>query len=433
MFQPLGVVICSAIAFGFIPTYSCSPNFSEKNPLPSCRTAETGTPCCSRSNNMGWRYLLYTLGGLSLLVFFLRFFVFTFRETPKYSIYKGHDAKAIETMQHMAKVNKQQCRLTLEDLEALAKNHEANHSDTSSGLLLSGPEDERSSKRTGALRKHLNRYKMLFDGFQMTRLTILVWLTYIFDFWGFTVAGMCRCLAEGSIEDDPLTRCFSPRLLPPSHSRAQERCCLGQSQVHIRSVHIHIRTWNPRCSTRCLRLPHPSHRAQVDDGHFLRPHGGGHIPALDRRHCRQKRGPFHTGVLLSVHVQRRAVRVDAGGVPGAGPWDGLRRGQFLGSALWDCQPAYCAASVRSDGRVWRERQHQQRAVPRRRRDAGMRPYHDPTPESSDGDTGRTLRGGQEKLKDSMRSDSLHADSGRQATGIDSTVGPASQEPCRKLN
>ncbi|PWI67708.1 hypothetical protein PCL_02629 [Purpureocillium lilacinum] len=189
VFQPLGVVICSAIAFGFIPTYSCSPNFSEKNPLPSCRTAETGTPCCSRSNNMGWRYLLYTLGGLSLLVFFLRFFVFTFRETPKYSIYKGHDAKAIETMQHMAKVNKQQCRLTLEDLEALAKNHEANHSDTSSGLLLSGPEDERSSKRTGALRKHLNRYKMLFDGFQMTRLTILVWLTYIFDFWGFTVAG----------------------------------------------------------------------------------------------------------------------------------------------------------------------------------------------------------------------------------------------------
>ncbi|KAJ6438770.1 membrane transporter [Purpureocillium lavendulum] len=189
VFQPLGVVVCSAIAFGFIPVYSCSPNFSEKNPLPSCRTAEAGIPCCSRSDNMGWRYLLYTLGGLSLLVFFLRFFVFSFRETPKYLIYKGHDAEAIATMQHMAKINRQQCRLTVDDFEALAKNHEANHSDTSSGLLLTEQSGERPSKRHGKLQKELDRYKMLFDGFQMTRLTILTWLTYIFDFWGFTVAG----------------------------------------------------------------------------------------------------------------------------------------------------------------------------------------------------------------------------------------------------
>ncbi|KAG8406066.1 hypothetical protein J3458_021402 [Metarhizium acridum] len=38
-------------------------------------------------------------------------------------------------------------------------------------------------------RRWMERYKVLFSGFQMTRLTILVWLTYIMDFWGFTVAG----------------------------------------------------------------------------------------------------------------------------------------------------------------------------------------------------------------------------------------------------
>jgi len=33
------------------------------------------------------------------------------------------------------------------------------------------------------------RYKMLFATSTMTRLTILVWITYVFDYWGFSVAG----------------------------------------------------------------------------------------------------------------------------------------------------------------------------------------------------------------------------------------------------
>lgn len=32
IFQPIGVVVRSAIAFGFIPTMSCSPDLSEANP-----------------------------------------------------------------------------------------------------------------------------------------------------------------------------------------------------------------------------------------------------------------------------------------------------------------------------------------------------------------------------------------------------------------
>ena len=38
----------------------------------------------------------------------------------------------------------------------------------------------------------LSRYKMLFSSFQMSLLTTLVWLTYICDYWGFTLAGETR-------------------------------------------------------------------------------------------------------------------------------------------------------------------------------------------------------------------------------------------------
>lgn len=59
IFQPLGVVICSIMAYGFIPVHSCSPNFSEVGPLPSCKNVGIEVACCKKEDNVGWRYLLY--------------------------------------------------------------------------------------------------------------------------------------------------------------------------------------------------------------------------------------------------------------------------------------------------------------------------------------------------------------------------------------
>lgn len=104
----------------------------------------------------------------------LRFAVFTFRETPKYLLYKGEDAKAIATMQHIAKVNRQQCRLTIEDFQALEPNG-CSEEVTSSDLLIPGQKGISLVRESSIkFRRWLERYKMLFDGFQMTRLTILV-------------------------------------------------------------------------------------------------------------------------------------------------------------------------------------------------------------------------------------------------------------------
>lgn len=194
IFQPLGVVVCSAIAFGFIPVYSCSPNFSQAEPLPSCNNVSGNEACCSREDNMGWRYLLFTLGAVTIFIFFLRFVVFHFRETPKFLITRGRDAKAIETIQHMAKVNKRECRLTLEVFELLQGEYDSVASDStdmSSRPVLGGGAKQLQRSWGEKAKLEMTKYKMLFDGFQMTRLTVLVWLTYIMDFWGFTVAGMC--------------------------------------------------------------------------------------------------------------------------------------------------------------------------------------------------------------------------------------------------
>lgn len=224
VFQPIGVVLCSAIAFGFIPTMSCSPNFSEANPLPSCNTPglAPGTECCGRSNNMGWRYLLFTLGAITLVVFCVRFFVFKFRESPKYLIYKGQDEKAIGVIQHIAKVNGRQCSLAMADFEALTSESDSTVTDSvptagggsssgghqtrivfkrslSGNLLSNGANTFKRMKpklSKKKLHKETERYKMLFSSFTMARLTVLVWLTYIMDFWGFTVAGTQETLVH---------------------------------------------------------------------------------------------------------------------------------------------------------------------------------------------------------------------------------------------
>jgi MFS family permease len=187
IFQPIGVVICSVLAYGFIPNYSCSPNFSEgKRALPACSPTNTGKACCTKVSNMGWRYLLFTLGGVTLLVFILRSVVFSFQESPKFLLYRAKDAEAIEALHAMARYNKRACTLTLEDLNNLESDFESTRN---TGPTLGGDVKEPKSTWSEKLKLEGNRFRLLFSSLQMTRLTLLVWLTYIFDYWGFTVAG----------------------------------------------------------------------------------------------------------------------------------------------------------------------------------------------------------------------------------------------------
>lgn len=142
---------------------------------------------------MGYRYMLYTLGAITLFVFFLRFVVFRFQESPKYLVYRGKDEKAVKVLHNIAKFNRTDCKITLATFENLEREHDSLNSSASSGrpMLGQGVKQMKKTYREQVLLE-LNRYRMLFDGWQMARLTVLVWLTYACDFFGFTVAGEYR-------------------------------------------------------------------------------------------------------------------------------------------------------------------------------------------------------------------------------------------------
>ncbi|KAH7377523.1 major facilitator superfamily domain-containing protein [Cadophora sp. MPI-SDFR-AT-0126] len=192
IFQPLGVVVCSGIAYGFIPEYSCDAG------LKSCRssTLAPGEACCSKSDNWGWRYLMFTLGGIALAIFLLRFVLFTFQESPKYLIGRGRDKDAMKVLHDVAKVNGYECRLSMEDFRALEASH-ARSSDSLNGsgdAMLKDGEPAQSVQPAKPpflqqVKNEFARIRILFSTSALTRLTILVWVIYAFDYWAFSVAG----------------------------------------------------------------------------------------------------------------------------------------------------------------------------------------------------------------------------------------------------
>jgi hypothetical protein len=101
MWQPVGVVVASAIAYGTAARYRCDSG------LPACNAVADGVACCTVSSNMGWRYLVIILGAMTLTIFFLRYFVFKFHESPKFLLSRGKEQEAIDVLHKIAKFNKQ--------------------------------------------------------------------------------------------------------------------------------------------------------------------------------------------------------------------------------------------------------------------------------------------------------------------------------------
>jgi len=98
----LGQLFVNLVSWPLIANFSCP------------QSATPGT--CTRSENMGWRYLLLTLGACTLLLWAFRFFVFKLEESPRFLVGRGRDANAIDVLQRIAAYNGTTCSLTVEDL-----------------------------------------------------------------------------------------------------------------------------------------------------------------------------------------------------------------------------------------------------------------------------------------------------------------------------
>ncbi|CAI7570762.1 unnamed protein product [Penicillium manginii] len=99
---PIGQLISSLLAWAFIPTFSCE-------------SAEN----CTKEQNMGWRYLVLTLGALTFCMFIARFFFFHLYESPKFLLSRGRQDEAVASVHGIAYKNKTKTWLTTEILNEI--------------------------------------------------------------------------------------------------------------------------------------------------------------------------------------------------------------------------------------------------------------------------------------------------------------------------
>ncbi|KAJ7224512.1 MFS general substrate transporter [Mycena pura] len=106
----LGQLLISLLAWPLIANFSCSPS----------------APSCSKADNMGWRYLLFILGALTLIFSVIRFFVFNLLESPRFLVGIGRDQSAVDVIHKMAAYNSTTTTLSLEDLTGVEKRVDEN-------------------------------------------------------------------------------------------------------------------------------------------------------------------------------------------------------------------------------------------------------------------------------------------------------------------
>ncbi|KAI9890880.1 MAG: hypothetical protein M1814_003519 [Vezdaea aestivalis] len=185
IFQPLGVVVTCLVSYAFIPVHVC------KTGLKACSRTPAGQACCLKADNQGWRYVMFTLGGITFFIFFMRFALFRFQESPKWLLSKGRDKEALKSLHYVAKFNKRPCDLTLATFEALSTDTSSAESDEirAAKRTLGGGSAQRHAPLKDKILLEFDRIKILFSSPTMTRLTLLTWIIYAFDYWGFTIAG----------------------------------------------------------------------------------------------------------------------------------------------------------------------------------------------------------------------------------------------------
>ncbi|KAI4600703.1 hypothetical protein KJ359_012865 [Pestalotiopsis sp. 9143b] len=86
-------------------------------PLLGYMTCQQGDADCTRQKNMGWRYFLVAMGGLTLLMFLGRFVFFKIYESPKYLMGKGRDEDAVKVVLEVARRNRKETSLSIQALK----------------------------------------------------------------------------------------------------------------------------------------------------------------------------------------------------------------------------------------------------------------------------------------------------------------------------
>ncbi|KAM0513133.1 hypothetical protein ACHAPE_008171 [Trichoderma viride] len=169
----------------------------------NCVDVET----CTKANNWGWRYVLFTGGAIVFVMSILRITVVRLRETPKYLLGLGDDAQVVETFQYLATKYNRPCSLTVEKLEACGEVRTAH------------------SKNRFSFSETRIHFAGLFSNRKMAISTLLVWFSWM-------LIGLCY----------PLFYVFLPTYLA------------NHGAVFHRTV---FETWRNYCLTNICGIPGP--------------------------------------------------------------------------------------------------------------------------------------------------------------------------------
>ncbi|RYO92011.1 hypothetical protein DL766_006633 [Monosporascus sp. MC13-8B] len=163
---PVGQLISSLVAWAFIPNYSC-PESGDGSV--SCNLTGGQQPCCSRENNMGWRYFIITIGAFTFVMFILRFFFFHLYESPKFLLSRGRQDEAIEVVYGIAHKNGARTWLTADILDKIGGNSEVVQDEKLSTVeIVKRSLGKFSTDRIGPL----------FRGKRLAIATVLLWFTW---------------------------------------------------------------------------------------------------------------------------------------------------------------------------------------------------------------------------------------------------------------
>jgi MFS family permease len=177
-----------------VPRYRCATD------LPACSTVASGAACCTVSSNIGWRACLIILGGICIIVFFLRALVFNFLESPKFLLGRGKEAEAIEVLHKIARFNRAPPpTLTVDDFAEIDQTMSQTSDPTSTAPLNTRTTAKKVVRESVQRIKHL---KGLFETKLAAFTFAVLAIAYMGDFWSFNLAGEWWCVDCRIIKGD---------------------------------------------------------------------------------------------------------------------------------------------------------------------------------------------------------------------------------------
>ena len=183
----LAQVVATLIAWPLLGNYTCQEG-----------------AVCTRSANMGWRYFMITMGGLTLIMFLIRFLCFTIYESPKYLMGKGRDEDAVRIVHEVARRNKKTTSLTLQDLKACEPEGSQQGTDASAAI----------KRRLEKI--NLTHVRALFATKKLAFSTGMIMLVWAFIGLGYPLCKSQRavvCLQYQLIEKQTTPSCLTSRQL----------------------------------------------------------------------------------------------------------------------------------------------------------------------------------------------------------------------------